>query len=52
MTTLRMRIACWVTKATNTPSEYVILIDCPLQQWLHERAPVLRYTYMTCLVVF
>jgi hypothetical protein len=52
MTTLRMRIAWWVTKATNTHSEYVILIDCPPQQWLHERAPLFRYTYIACLVVF
>ena len=28
----RTRIACWVTKATNTHSEYVILIAFPLQQ--------------------
>jgi hypothetical protein len=26
MTIWRMRIACWITKATNTLSEYVILI--------------------------
>jgi hypothetical protein len=32
---LRMRIACWIPKATNTLPEYVILI--PLQQWLRER---------------
>jgi hypothetical protein len=30
----RMRIACWVTMATDTHSEYVILIAFPLQQWL------------------
>ena len=50
MAILRMRIVWWVTKATNTPSEYVILIDCPLQQWFHERAPVIRYAFMSCLV--
>jgi hypothetical protein len=33
----RMRIACWIPKATNTHSYYVMLIDFPLQQWLHER---------------
>jgi len=33
-----MRIACWITKAADTHSEYVILIAVPLQQWLHERA--------------
>ena len=25
--TRRMRIACWIPKATNTHSEYVMLID-------------------------
>ena len=35
-----MRIACRVPKATNTHSEYVILIAFPLQQWLHESASV------------
>jgi hypothetical protein len=37
MTIWRMRIACWVTKATNTHSEYVILIAFLLQKWLQER---------------
>ena len=46
----RMRIVCWKPKATNTHSEYVILIAFSLQQWLHERAPVLRHTYIVCLV--
>jgi len=41
----RMRIACWITKATYTFSEYVILIAFPLQQRLQERATMLRYTY-------
>jgi len=34
----------------HTRSEYVILIAIPLQQWLHERASVLRCTYIGCLV--
>jgi len=39
VTTWRMRISCWIHKATDTHSEYVlILIAFPLQQWLHERA--------------
>ena len=37
MTVLRMRIACWLTKATNIHSEYVILIAFPQQQGLQER---------------
>ena len=44
-----MRIACWVTKATNTHSEYVIFIAFPLQQWLHQQASILRYTHVACL---
>jgi hypothetical protein len=48
MTVWRMRIACWIPKATNTHSEYVILIALPLQQRLHERASMLRYT-LHCL---
>jgi hypothetical protein len=50
MTLWRMCIACWVPKATNTLSEHVILIAFPLQQWLHDRASALGYTYIACLV--
>jgi len=32
-----MRTACWIPKATNTLSQYVIFIAFPLEQWLHER---------------
>jgi len=48
----RMRVVCWVTKAKDTHSEYVILIVLPLQQWLHESPSALRYTYTTLLVLF
>jgi len=48
--TWRMRIACWIPKATNTHLQYVTLIAFPLQQQLHERASVLRYTSFACLV--
>jgi len=51
MTIWRMRIACWKPKATNGLSEYAMLIDIPLQQWLQERASLLRYTYIACLVI-
>jgi len=37
-------------KCTNTYSEYVILIAFPLQLWLNQRASVLCYTYIACLV--
>ena len=33
-----------------THSEYVILIDFPLQQWLRERVSMLRCTYIACIV--
>jgi hypothetical protein len=36
MTIWRTRIACWIHNSTNTHSEYVILTDFPLQQWLKE----------------
>ena len=50
MTTRRIRIACWIIKATSTHSEYVILIAFPLHQCLHESASALCYTYTACLV--
>ena len=50
MTKWRMRIACWIPKATDIHSECVILIAFPLQQWLRERAPVLRYACIAFLV--
>jgi len=50
MTVRRTRILCWIPKATNTHSDSVIFIAFPLQQWLHERALLLRYTYIACLV--
>jgi len=39
-----MRIAHCVTKPTDTHSDHVILITCPLQQWL-------RYTSIAYLVI-
>jgi len=41
MTIWRMRMSNWIPKATNTHSQYVILIAFPLQQWMHERPPML-----------
>ena len=38
-----VRIACWPTKATNTLAEYGIRTAFPLQQWLQERASLLRH---------
>jgi hypothetical protein len=49
MTVIRhMCFACWITKATDTHSEYVILIAFIPQQWLSERAPMLL-PYVHCL---
>jgi hypothetical protein len=50
--TRRMRFACWITKATDIHSKYVILIAFPRQQWLRERASVLHYTYIACPLHF
>jgi len=48
MTVWRMRIACWIPKATNT--QYVILIAFPLQQWLQELCVIVTL-YVHCLVI-
>jgi hypothetical protein len=50
MTIWRMRIACWITIATNTHSFCVIVTAFPLQQWFHERTSMLLYTYIACLI--
>jgi hypothetical protein len=52
MSIRRLRIAVCVTKATNIRSEYAIRILFPLQQWLHERASLLRYAYIAWVVNF
>jgi len=41
----RIHSACWITRATNIHSEYVILIDFSWQQWLCEHASL----YVHCL---
>jgi hypothetical protein len=40
-----MRIECCIPKVTDAHSEYVTIIVFLLQQWLHESASILRYTY-------
>jgi hypothetical protein len=55
MTIWRMCIACWIPKATNTHSQYVILIAFALQQPLHERATryyVIRTLPVLLFVIF
>jgi len=42
MTIWRTPIACWILKATNTPTGCVIYITCPVQQWSHKRSSLLQ----------
>ena len=49
ITIWRMRIVCWIAKAKNTHSEYVVLIALP-QQWMHKDTSILCYTYINCLM--
>jgi hypothetical protein len=51
MTIRRMCVACWIPKATNTLSQYVIIIAFPVQQCLNQCASLLPYTYIECLVL-
>jgi len=37
----RMRFACWIAKATDTHSEYVIFIAFPRRKWFRESASIL-----------
>jgi len=51
MTIWHMCIARWISKVTNTHSDYVILSAVLLQQWLHKHASVLGDMRIACLVV-
>ena len=46
----RTRISCWLTKTTDTHSEYVTLIAFPRQKRLCKRTRMLRYTHVAYLV--
>ena len=50
MTVWRMRIECSKPRFRYIHSEYVKCIAFLAQQWLQERASMLRYTYIACLV--
>ena len=50
MTTRHMSFSCCITNATNTHSEYITLIDFPLQQWLYEHTTLLLCTYIACVI--
>jgi len=50
--TRRMRCACYISKAINTHSDYVIRFAFPLQQWSRERAEMLcLYINVACDVI-
>jgi hypothetical protein len=49
-TTRHTRFSSWITRATYTHSEYVILNASPWQQWFRERALMLRYRHTAYLV--
>ena len=39
-----IRFACWINKATETYSEYIIIITAfPLQQWLRQQESMLHH---------
>jgi len=46
----RMRVARWISKATETHSEYVTLTDFPPQQRLQKLASMLRHKYIACII--
>ena len=52
MTAGHQRFSRCIPISTKTYSQYAIIIAFPLQQWLHERASMLRYTYIACIVEF
>ena len=47
---MRICIACWIPKATNTKFG-ICNTALLLQQWLHERAPIFVHTYIASLVI-
>ena len=52
MTIWRMRTVWRITKATNTHSQYVILIAFPLQQCLAKVSHYYICTYTACIVTY
>jgi hypothetical protein len=46
-----MRAACWITKATHTRLVHIILLAFQWQYWCRERAAVLHYKNIVCLVL-
>jgi len=50
VTVWHMHIACYIPKAIDAYSESIIPVAFACPQWLHERAPMLHYTFITLLV--
>jgi len=50
MTIRRTRIACWIPKATDTHSEYVIHLSFPLQNTYTSEPQCWVYTYLASLL--
>jgi hypothetical protein len=48
----RMRIACWMNKATDTYLEYVIIGAFPRRYWSRERSLMIRCTYNVSVVLY
>ena len=48
-----MCFVCWIIKATDTHSEYIIFIALPWHQWLLEHASLLGLDvhYLCCLTI-
>ena len=47
-----MCIACFILKATDTHTQYVILIALPLQQWLYDTPQCYGISTFACLVTY
>ena len=52
MTIQQGACACWIINAIDTHAEYLILTASAIPQWMKECTPMLRYTYIACLVDF
>jgi hypothetical protein len=50
VTHVHICIACWISKATNTHSVYIILFALQWQQWLHQCTLMSCYMYIAFLV--
>ena len=48
----RMRVACWISNAADTRSEYEILTAFLQQQWQHECSQCYICAYISSLVLY